>query len=166
MPFAHEAAAIEGYCDDHGIPRDSLVFDIRPSEVALPTLAGTEPLDLVFIDGGHGFPIPVIDWFYGAGLLKRGGVVVFDDVQLPQVSSFIELMLEPDPRWQALAGTAKWVAFRRDSEGSLTEGEWTQEFFPRPTAPPSPEPSGAPPDLIRRIKDLVPVEVKRRLRGL
>ena len=30
------------------------------------------PLDVVFVDGGHGFPVPMIDWFYGAGRLRRG----------------------------------------------------------------------------------------------
>jgi hypothetical protein len=153
VPFANEAQAVERYCDEHFIPRSSLKFDLRPSEVALPTLAGTGQLDLVFIDGSHGYPLPVIDWFYGAGLLRRGGVVVFDDVQLPQVESLIETFIQPDPRWEALAATGKWKAFRRTSEGPLAEGEWNQPFFPKP-----------PPGLVRRAKDLVPVEIKRWFR--
>ena len=48
-----------------------------------------EPLDFVLIDGGHGFPTPMLDWFYGAGRLRRGGVAVFDDVQLPAVAMLV-----------------------------------------------------------------------------
>jgi hypothetical protein len=173
VPFAEEAGAIESYCDSHSIPRHSLHFDLRPSEIALPSMLGSDPLDLVFIDGSHGFPMPIIDWFYGAGLLRRGGVAVFDDVQLPQVRSFVELYLEPDPRWLPLASTAKWVAFRRDSEGSLAEGEWEQDFFPKhevspaPGLSPRPEASARPaPTLLRRVKDVVPLSVKRWVREL
>lgn len=153
VPFASEADAVERYCDEQNIARQSLAFDIRPSEVALPTLAGGERLDLVFVDGCHGFPSPIIDWFYGAGLLRKGGVVVFDDVQLPQVNVLLETFVEPDPRWERVASTSKWRAFRRLSEGPLGEEWFDQPFFPSP-----------PPGFMRRARDLVPLSIKKRLR--
>jgi len=154
VPFAEEVAVIEDYCDDHQIDRSSLAFDLRPSEIALPTLERPS-LDLVFIDGGHGFPLPIIDWFYGAALLRKGGVVVFDDVQLHQVRLLIDTFIEPDPRWERLAGTDKWCAFRRLTEGSLSEGEWVQPFFPSPVVP-----------MRDRISALTPIWLKRRLFAL
>jgi hypothetical protein len=137
-----------------GIDRASLTFDIRPSEVALPQLAGSDELDLVFIDGCHGYPMPIIDWFYGAGLLRKGGVVVFDDVQLPQVRELIETTVEPDDRWQRLAATGKWMAFRRMSEGTLAESESNQPYFPSPNSTPW-----------RRCKDAIPLSIKQLLRN-
>ncbi len=107
VPDAAEAQAITSYLDDHGYPRDSLAFDVRPSQEALPALAGDGPLDLVFIDGSHSFPAPIIDWFYGAGRLAKGGVAVFDDVPLPAVSQFLDSYLERDDRWQRIAGSPK-----------------------------------------------------------
>jgi hypothetical protein len=156
VPFASEAAALERYLDEQGIARDSLTFDLRPSEVALPTLAGGSPFDLVFVDGCHGFPSPIIDWFYGAGLLRKGGIVVFDDVQLPQVDSLLSTFIEPDERWEMVAGTTKWKAFRRLSEGSLGEDWYAQPFFPSR--------SSSPPGAMRRVKDLVPLRVKQLVR--
>ena len=153
-PCAEEAAVIEAYCDDRQIDRGSLAFDLRPSEAALPTLDRPD-LDLVFIDGGHGFPLPVIDWFYGAALLRKGGVVVFDDVQLDQVRWLLDTFIGPDPRWERLAGTDKWTAFRRLGEGPLSEGEWDQPFFPSPPVP-----------FRDRMSALTPLWVKRRLYGL
>jgi hypothetical protein len=154
VPFADEVAIIETYCDDHGIDHRSLEVDLRPSEVALPRVDRTD-LDLVFVDGGHGFPLPVIDWYYGASLLRKGGVVVFDDVQLPQVRSLLQMFVDPDPRWERLAGTDKWAAYRRHSAGSLSEGEWMQPFFPEPPVP-----------LRDRVRAVVPLAVKRRLYAL
>ena len=134
--------------------RDSVTFDLRPSEVALPALAGSHPLDLVFVDGCHGFPSPIIDWFYGAGLLRKGGIVVFDDVQLPQVDFLLTTFIEPDARWEMVAGTSKWRAFRRLSEGSLGEDWYAQPFFSAPSAPTP----------THRVKDLVPLRIKQWVR--
>jgi hypothetical protein len=155
VPYASEAAAVEQYLDDQGIARDSLRFDLRPSEEALPTLSRESPFDLVFVDGCHGFPAPIIDWFYGAGLLRKGGIVVFDDIQLPQVNSLLTSFLEPDPRWETVAGTNKWKAFRRLSEGPLGEDWLAQPFFPQSS------PTSGP---MRRVKDLVPLPVKVRIK--
>jgi hypothetical protein len=152
VPFGDEVA-VESYCDDNGIDRGSLRFDRRPSEEALPTITGE--FDLFLVDGGHGFPLPIIDWFYGAALLRRGGVVVFDDVHLPQVRLLIDNFIEPDPRWERLAGNAKWAAFRRLSEGSLSESEGDQSFFPAP-----------PLSLRGQVKAAMPMWLKRRLRTL
>jgi predicted O-methyltransferase YrrM len=154
VPDADEATAIENYCDGQGIPRCSLAFDIRPSEIALPTLARSALFDLVFIDGCHGFPSPIIDWFYGAGLLRKGGVVVFDDIQLPQVGWFLKTFIESDQRWETVARTSKWAAFRRLSDGPLGEEWFDQPFFPTP-----------PLGVMRRTKDLVPLSIKKRVRA-
>ncbi len=156
VPFADEATAIAAYCHEAGIDTSTLRFDLRPSERALPELIGSSPLDLVFIDGAHGFPMPIIDWFYGAGLLRRGGVVVFDDVQLPAVSTFLNTYVELDDRWERIGGTPKWRAYRRLSEGTLSEHESRQPFFKVP-----------PPQGLARasrlVKDAVPLRLRQWL---
>lgn len=156
VPSPSQATTIETYCAENGISTDSLTFDLRPSEVALPHLADSGSLDLVFIDGCHAFPWPIIDWFYGAGRLRRNGIVVFDDVNLPHVSLLVETFLEPDGRWQELETTPKWTAYRRLSEGPLSEEFTDQPFFParkvkfRDRA-------------LRALKNTVPLSVRRRL---
>lgn len=156
VPDPSEATAIEAYCAENGIYTDSLTFDLRPSEVALPDQADSGELDLVFIDGCHGFPSPMIDWFYGAGRLRRDGVVVFDDVQLPQVSLLIENFIEPDDRWQELEKTPKWGAYRRISEGFLGEDWYDQPFFPTQKVTLGDR-------AIRTLKAAVPLSVRKKL---
>ena len=154
VPDPVEADAIMSYLHGHGFPTGSLTFDLRPSEEALPALAGGEQLDVMFIDGAHSFPAPIIDWFYGAGRLTRGGIVVFDDIPLPAVSSFLDSYLDRDDRWERIAGTRKWRAYRRLSEGSLAEHEASQQFFVGPRPP-------AGQRVLGRVGALVPRQVRK-----
>ncbi len=156
VPFPDEMDVITAYCSGMGVDTSSLAFDLRPSEVALPELTGSGERDLVFIDGSHGFPQPIIDWFYGACLLRRGGVVVFDDADLPQVSWFLDTFIELDERWQPLHATPKWRAYRRLSEGPLAEGAWEQPFFPA-------APSSLGSRWWRALKDAVPLTIRQQL---
>ncbi len=150
VPFEREADAILEFCAQQGVETGALRFDLRPSEVALPEMIGAAEFDLVLIDGCHGFPMPIIDWFYAAGLLRKGGIAVIDDVQIPQVRTLVDLFIDPDERWLRLDHRWKWIAHRRLSEGgSLTESETRQQFFVGPRPSPS-----------ERLKDVIPLRVK------
>ena len=71
----------------------------------------------------------MVDWFYGAATLGSGGILVVDDVDLPAVR-VLRQFVDQDPRWVALAGTAKWQAWRRTRAGTLSE-DWTEQRFYR-----------------------------------
>jgi len=104
------------------------------SDQVLPKLRPA-PLDLVFIDGCHGYPMPQMDFMYGCNHLKRGGILVVDDLTLWAPCQLADY-LDADARWEPLARDAKWGAWRRRSEGSLVE-EWdSQPFgFVQPSGP-------------------------------
>src|SRR3546814_9439763 len=123
-----EADRILAHCRDRGIDASGLTFEIGSSSATLPPLeaSGTER-DLVLIYGSHAFPLPMVDWFYGASLLVAGGTLVVDDVNLPAVR-VLKRFLDQDPRWVSLASTSKWAAWRRTSIGPLSE-DWTQKTF-------------------------------------
>jgi predicted O-methyltransferase YrrM len=80
-PHVDEVRRLRAYCADRGIGLDRVTFEHGWSQHVLPALA-IEALDLVLLDGSHAFPIPFLDWFYTAGLLREGGVLVVDDTQL------------------------------------------------------------------------------------
>ena len=72
--------------------RDRLVARALPRRAfheVLPSWT-PRPLDLVLIDGAHGFPYPILDWWYLAPHVKVGGVVLLDDAYLPAVSSIVD----------------------------------------------------------------------------
>src|SRR5882724_5531447 len=78
-PAPREFEITKAYCRDHGRATTQIDFITAPSQKVLPNLEPL-PLDLVLIDGGHGFPTPYVDWFYTAGRLKKGGYLIVDDV--------------------------------------------------------------------------------------
>ncbi|MFN2464899.1 MAG: class I SAM-dependent methyltransferase [Candidatus Dormibacteria bacterium] len=75
---------IKNFCAAHGISTEHLDFALQDSEEFLPTLTDST-LDLALIDGGHGFPTPMVDWRYIAPHLRVGGLLVIDDTQLGPV---------------------------------------------------------------------------------
>jgi len=71
--------------DDAGV-RDVVEFYEEESQIAFPRLVqeGRE-FDLAFIDANHRFEGVFVDLFYAGRLLRDGGIVFLDDVQLPSV---------------------------------------------------------------------------------
>src|SRR3989442_10654 len=62
-PAEHEVERIKGYCLENNFGTERITFHVDISEKVLPRLE-CEPLDLVLIDGRHGFPAPFIDFYY------------------------------------------------------------------------------------------------------
>ena len=152
-----EADRVLAHCASRGIDSSGLRFEVGSSHRTLPPLeaAGVER-DLVLIDWSHAFPLPEVDWFYGAALLCRGGVLVVDDLTLPAVA-VLARFLERDPRWQALAGSSKWQAWERRTSGTLSE-DWTEQPFFRRRRDALLAPA-------RRVTNKVRYEIARRSRG-
>jgi len=63
VPWPREAEACQEYLQERGHP-DNVTFEVGWSDEVLPRLTGP-PLDLVLVDGGHGFPAPIVDWYFG-----------------------------------------------------------------------------------------------------
>jgi hypothetical protein len=125
VPYQTEVDRCVEYCRTRSISTEGVRFEVSPSDLVLPTMK-TTALDVVFIDGGHGFPTAIIDWYYGAARLRHDGIVVIDDVNLSSVRHGLIDFLDCDPRWQLLEGASKWRAYQRKSSGPLAE-EWTAQ---------------------------------------
>jgi hypothetical protein len=94
-PDPEEEARIRRACDERGIDDSRLTFHIGRSQDVLPALAGDE-LDLVLVDGAHGFPYPVLDWWHLAPRLREGGRMLLDDAYLPGVSAIVDYVRSSD----------------------------------------------------------------------
>ena len=127
VPSQGEVDACVEHCEAAGIDVSRVSFDVGPSDRVLPEL-DSSGFDLFLIDGRHGFPTPIIDWYYGASRVRSGGHVVLDDTHLTHVSIGLMRFLSRDPRWTRAGGRLKWAAFRRESEGPLGE-EYVQQDF-------------------------------------
>jgi hypothetical protein len=125
-PDISQAERIRAWCRSHDIPTDDLSFVTEPSETALPAMP-REPLDVVLIDGAHGFPTPFIDWYYAGLRVDVGGVVIIDDTQI-WTGRVLRDFLAADESW-ALEEERRleFVAFRRSALRPV--GEWTDQSY-------------------------------------
>jgi hypothetical protein len=88
-PDPDEERRIRDACAAHGVDDRNVAFHIGRSQDVLPSLAGP-PLDLALVDGAHGFPYPILDWWHLAPRLKVGGRMLLDDAYLPPVAAVVD----------------------------------------------------------------------------
>jgi Methyltransferase domain len=124
-PDAAEEERIRGECERRGISSERVRFLIGPSHEVLPRLE-PRPLDLVLLDGAHGFPYPVLDWWYVAPHVRVGGLVLLDDAYMPPVRVLVDA-LRDQPAWEVAAPIGqRTVAVRKVAEG-LPPFDWRGE---------------------------------------
>ena len=64
------------------------------SEIALPQfLKEGRTFDLGFIDGNHRFDAVLLDLFYLGRLVRRGGIVILDDYNMPGIKRAVSFFL-------------------------------------------------------------------------
>jgi predicted O-methyltransferase YrrM len=129
-PAGDEHRRIGAYCEAIGVDCGSVDFREGFSDEELPRLGGSERLDLAFLDGGHSFPHPVIDWHYASRRLRIGGVLLIDDIPIPAVALIYRAMLD-DPAWELVAlADHRAAAFRKVSEVPAGD-DWRGQVFNR-----------------------------------
>jgi hypothetical protein len=121
-PDPAEESRIRATCASLGIDSSGAHFRIGPSHEVLPGLE-QHPLDLALIDGAHGFPYPVIDWWAIAPRIRVGGRVLLDDAYMPPVTMILD-GLRGDPSWEVEGAVGyRTVILRRTGTG-LPHFDW------------------------------------------
>jgi hypothetical protein len=127
VPFRGEVERIIAFCRAQKISTEGLQFDVGPSDYCLPRLVDID-LDLVLIDGAHGFPVPFLDWHYTAGRLKVGGLCIIDDTQIWTGHTLKQFLLH-EPEWQLETDFApRSVVFRKVRECQEGKNETFQPY--------------------------------------
>jgi hypothetical protein len=96
-PDPGEEQRIRADCTGRGIDTSRVRFRCGFSHDVLQAWQ-PRPLDLVLIDGAHGFPYPILDWWYLARHVRVGGRVLLDDAYLPAVGVIVDFVRE-SPAW-------------------------------------------------------------------
>jgi Methyltransferase domain len=127
VPSEEETVRIKTVCREHDISMDTVTFKIDRSDRCLPQLELSD-LDLVLIDGAHGFPIPFLDWHYTADRLKVGGLLIIDDTQL-WTGHILKMFLMAEPEWELEVDyVPRSVVFRKVAEGGCGKNESAQPY--------------------------------------
>jgi predicted O-methyltransferase YrrM len=125
-PDRGEVERLKAYCRQRQISTDRIRFITETSQQALPGLRNDGELDLVVIDGGHGFPVPFVDWFLTAPRLKLNGILVVDDTQL-WTGEVLRDFLLAERQWKLEQKFVQGVAFRKIAHD--VEKEWNEQPY-------------------------------------
>ena len=121
-PDPLEHRAIVEWCRRHDV-RPEIDFIAGCSQDVVPAL-GSDPLDLVLIDGDHAFPAPFIDWYYTAERLRPGGALLVDDTQLATGDVLRSFLRCERGRWRHEGDLGKTAVFRRITDQPVIRGLW------------------------------------------
>jgi methyltransferase family protein len=97
-PDSAEEERVRRQCASLGVDSSGVTFRIGPSHEVLPAWE-PRPLDLVLIDGAHGFPYPILDWWQLAPHIRVGGTALLDDAYLPAVTAVVDFVRD-SPAWK------------------------------------------------------------------
>jgi Methyltransferase domain len=124
-PDAEEESRIRRACERLSVDSSSVTFRIGPSHEVLPSLEPRE-LDLVLVDGAHGFPYPILDWWFLAPRLRVGGLMLLDDAYMPPVRVVVDA-LHAQPAWEVAAAIGQRTVALRKLSDELPHWDWTGE---------------------------------------
>lgn len=123
-PSESEVKTISEYCRDNGISLSLTKFFVGFSQNVLPGIEESD-FDTALIDGGHGFPVPCIDYFFLAPRLKVGGILLIDDVDIWTGKMIVDV-LRTEPEWEFSGKLARRTAVFK-KVGEFTAREWCDQ---------------------------------------
>jgi hypothetical protein len=124
-PEAAEEERIRAACRELGVDDSRVRFLLGSSHEVLPGRAG-QPLDLALVDGAHGFPYPILDWWYLAPQLRVGGRLLVDDAYMPAVGTLVDA-LRASPAWELEEAVGHRTVVVRKLADELPDFDWRGE---------------------------------------
>ena len=121
-PSTDEEARFRAEAKRRSVDPSRVEFRIGLSHEVLPRLE-PRPLDLVLVDGAHGFPYPILDWWYVAPRVKIGGRVLLDDAYMPPVRAIVDAV-RADPSWAVEDAASFRTAVVRKLADSPPSFDW------------------------------------------
>jgi predicted O-methyltransferase YrrM len=118
------AQSFSGFCAE----RVKWVYGPTQQTIFNEPLEG--PVDIVLIDGPHGYPFPELEYFAFYKWLRPGGILIVDDIHIPTINNLYRFLLQDDSfRFDGLARTTAYFQ-RTDRPAFNMEGDdwWLQRY--------------------------------------
>lgn len=101
-----------------------------PTQLTIPTHIFTEKLQVVLIDGPHGYPFPDLEYYYLYQHIAQGGLLIIDDINIPSIKRMAEI-IKSDDMFDCIDLVGKTMFFQRTSAplfDPLADGWWEQGY--------------------------------------
>lgn len=125
VPDSAEVSRLREYCRIKSIDISNITFHVGFSQNVLPSLQQVQ-FDCVLIDGGHGFPIPFIDYAYTTDMIKLGGILIVDDCQIWTGNVLAGFLLK-NSSWELIKQFPRTAIFRKIGADHLRE--WNENPY-------------------------------------
>jgi hypothetical protein len=116
---------------------DRVEFIFGPTQRTLPLFAGHVPYDLIMLDGPHGYPFPELEYLFLYPHLKKGGILILDDVHGPTIGRLADFIAE-DEMFECIGLVEATALFRRTEAPTFDpcgDGWWAQRYNRRRVSP-------------------------------
>lgn len=110
--------------------KDQVSFIVGPTQKTLLNWDSHDALQLVLLDGPHGFPFPELEYFCLYPRLEADGILILDDINIPTVFHLYQVLLEDEMyRLEALVRTTAFLRRTRASTfDPCGDGWWNQRY--------------------------------------
>jgi hypothetical protein len=126
-----------------------------PTQKTLPTHVFREKLQLVLIDGPHGYPFPEMEYWHFYPHLEPGGLLIIDDMHIPTIYNLFAF-LRDDVMFDLLEVVGTTAIFRR-TDAPLFDpygDAWWQQGYNKKRFPAT---------FRQKIINLIPLSLQYRL---
>lgn len=128
---------ILNYCANNQIITNALDFRLYRSEIEFPKIAlsqmgGNDKFDVALLDGGHGWPTVFVDFCYANMVLKKGGLLLIDDIQLYSVKELARLLSE-QPEYECISRFQKIWIWKKKTESDFLPQETLEPYLKKMT---------------------------------
>lgn len=113
--------------EERNIDHTPLRFEVGMSEFSLPKIAEETNIspqyDVALIDGDHGWPAVFVDFCYLNYALRKGGLLLLDDVNTYSVMELVKF-LDAEPSYEKIwdTGHHKLIIFKKCTADRFTSG--------------------------------------------
>lgn len=126
-PDLDEHQRMNEYLNKNNIPSDNLTLVGKTSDLVWENYRNTS-FDCVLVDGGHGFPIPYMDWYFFCQKMENGGYVIIDDCHL-WTGRVIKDFLISEDAWELVEPkTYKTSIFKKVKDFDFNK-EWNKQPY-------------------------------------
>jgi hypothetical protein len=122
-PQADLIDRIRDYCVSVSIDTSDVAFVISKSTEVTQQFRRSY-YDLVLIDGCHGFPTMLVDFYFAANALRPGGVMIVDDLHI-YTCELVARFMESDPGWRVDVKTNRIAVATKLSD--TADREWCDQ---------------------------------------
>jgi hypothetical protein len=112
------------------LEKQNVEFVEGPTQQTVPVYSFRSELDIVLIDGPHGYPFPDLEYYYFYPHIAEGGLLIIDDINIPSIKRMAKI-IKSDDMFECLDLVGKTMFFQRTGAplfDPLADGWWNQGY--------------------------------------